>query len=270
MRFLSENFLGSYNGQDSITASSGDPYNAFSDTTKFNYQSDGQGTDGNIVSLQQDFSSAQTLDTIAVLISNFDDFKISIASGGSFTDVTSQATLTISQDGLSRIYKFASSINFTEIKFEISDTITPNQEKICGAILGFTEIGSIERFKSVKPKGQIQKKIINLESGGVAVLNKGDIHWNFTINTDLVSVQSEIDIVELIQQRNKDFWFWINDNYDGQELVKQAPYRFQDFIRCSYTGDSNPAFYKNYLNKTAMNDLKFSQTACINYFDPTA
>ena len=270
MRFLSENFLGSYNGQDSIVASSGDPYNAFSDTTKFSYQSDGQATDGNVVSLQQDFSSAQTLDTIVVLISNFDDFKISIASGASFTNVTNQAILTISQDGLSRIYKFASPINFTEIKFEISDTITPNQEKQCGAILGFTEIGSIERFKSVKPRGVIEKKVIKLESGGVAVLNKGDIHWEFTINTDLVSVQSEIDIVELIQQRNQDFWFWINDNYDGQELVKQEPYRFQDFIRCAYTGDSSPSFYKNYLNKTAMNDLKFSQTSKINYFDPTA
>lgn len=270
MRFLTENILGSYNGQDAITASSGDPYNAFSDTTKFSYQSDGQDTDGNVVELQEDYSSSQSLDTVVVLASNFDDFKISTASGGAFTDVTSQAVLQLSADGLSRLYKFASPITFTEIKFEISDTITPNQEKQCGAILGFTELGSIERFKSVKPKGTVQKKIIKLESGGVAVLNKGDIHWDFTINTDLVSVQSEIDVVEAIQSRTRDFWFWINDGYDGEELVKQEPYRFQDWIRCSYTGDSSPAFYKNYLNKTAMNDLKFAQTARINYFDPTA
>ena len=270
MRFLTGNILGTYNGQNSITASSGNPYTAFSDTTKFNYQSEGQDTDGNIVALRQDFSANQTLDTIVVLLSNFDDFKISTASGGSFTNITSQAVLKISQDGLSRIYKFGTPINFTEIKFEISDTITPNQEKQCGAILGFTEIGKIERFKSVKPKGIIQKKVIKLESGGVAVLNKGDLHWEFTINTDLVSVQSEIDVVEFIQQINQDFWFWINDGYDGKELVKQEPYRFQDFIRCAYTGDSSPSFYKNYLNKTAMNDLKFSQTSKINYFDPTA
>jgi len=270
MRFLTENILGSYNDQDSITASSGDPYNAFSDTTKFNYQSDGQDTDGDTVILQEDFSFSQSLDTIVVLACNFADFTISTASGASFTDVTSQATLTISQDGIHRLYEFASPITFTEIKFEIDDTITPNEEKQCGCILGFTEIGTIDRFKSVKPKGSIQKKVIKLESGGVAVLNKGDIHWDFTINTDLISVQAEIDTIEAIQVRTQDFWFWINDNYDGSEKVKQEPYRFQDFIRCSYTGDSSPSFYKNYLNKAAINDLKFAQTARINYFDPTA
>lgn len=270
MRFLGENILGSYNGQNSITATSGDPYNAFSDTIKFNYQSDGEGTDGNTVALQQDFSSSQTLDTIVVLACNFDDFTISTASGGVFTDVTSSATLTISQDGTHRLYKFGTPISFTEIKFEVDDTITPNEEKQCGAILGFTELGSIERFKAVKPSGKIEKKVIKLESGGVAVLNKGDQHWDFSINTDLVSSQSEIDLVELIQSRTLDFWFWINDNHDGDELVKQEPYRFQDWIRCAYTGENKPMFYKNYLNKTASNQMKFSQTARINYFDPTA
>jgi hypothetical protein len=270
MRFLGENILGSYNGQTTITASSGDPYNAFSDTIKFNYESESQATDGDTVSLQEDYPSSQSLDTLVVLACNFNDFKISTASGAAFTDVTSQATLTISQDGTHRLYKFATAITFTEIKFEIDDTIIADQEKSCGAILGFTEIGSIQRFKSVKPKGNIQKKVIKLESGGVAVLNKGDIHWDFTIGTELVSVQAEIDITESIQTRTLDFWFWINDNYDGDELVKLEPYRFQDWIRCSYTGTSDPSFYKNYLNLTASSQLKFSQTARINYFDPTA
>lgn len=270
MRFLSENFLGSYNNQDSIVASSGDPFNAFSDTPKFNYESTGQGTNGSTVSLQQDFSSEQTLDTIVILISNFNDFKISTASGAAFTNVTSQATLTISQDGFSRLYKFATPINFTEIKFEIDDTIIPDEEKMCGAILGFIEIGNIQRFSAVKPKGIIQKKVLKLESGGVAVLNKGDIHWEFAIDTKLVSVQSEIDIVEIIQTKQIDFWFWINDNHDGDEKVKQEPYRFIDFIRCAYTSNSEPSFYKNFLNLSASNKLEFKQTARINYFDPNA
>jgi len=270
MRFLSDNILGSYNGQTTFTASSGNVYNAFSDTTKFNYESESQATDGNTVSLQEDFSSTQSLDTIVVLACNFNDFTISTASGAAFTDVTNQATLTTSVDGTHRLYKFATAITFTEIKFEIDDTIVADEEKSCGAILGFTEIGSIDRFKSVKPKGTIQKKVIKLESGGVAVLNKGDVHWDFSINTDLVSVQAEIDTVETIQNRTQDFWFWINDGYDGSELVKQEPYRFQDWIRCSYTGNLAPSFYKNYLNKTAANQLKFAQTAKVNYFDPTA
>lgn len=269
MRFLSENFLGSYNNQDTITASSGDPFNAFSDTTKFSYESSGQDTDGNTVSLQEDFANIQTLDTIIVLISNFADFKILTASGAAFTDVTGNAVLTISEDGFSRLYKFATPISFTEIKFEIDNTIVANQEKMCGAILGFSEIGSIERFSSVNPRGVVQKKVLKLESGGVAVLNKGDVHWEFDINTDLVSIQSEIDIVETIQNRDIDFFFWINDNHDGDEKVKQEPYRFVDFIRCGYTGNFQPQFYKNFLNKIASNKLKFAQTARINYFDPT-
>jgi hypothetical protein len=269
MRFLSNNYLGSYNNQSSITASSGDPYNAFSDTTKYSFESEGQDTDGDTVSLQQDFSSEQTLDTIVILNCNFNDFAISIASGASFTDVTSQATLTLSQDGIHRLYKFPSAISFTEIKFEVDDTITPNQEKQVGAILAFSEIGSIERFKMVRPKGMANKKVIKLESGGVSVLYKGDIHWEFGVNTDLVSIQEEIDIVETIQNRQQDFFFWINDGYDGAEKVKQEPYRFQDFIRCAYVGDLDPMFYKNYLNKTASNKLKFKQVTKIDYFNPT-
>ena len=268
MRFLSENFLGSYNNQNAITASSGDVYNAFSDTTKFSYESEGQDTDGDTVSLQQDFNSEQSLDTIAVLNSNFDDFTISIASGASFTDVTSQATLTISQDGFSRLYKFDTAITFTEIKFEVDNTIVANEEKSCGVILGLTEIGSIERFSMIRPKGKVERKVIKLESGGVAVLNKGDPHWEFTINTDLVGVQNEIDVVEAIQNRSQDFFFWINDGYDGSEKVKQEPYRFEDFVRCAYTGNLDPMFYKNFLNFSANNKMQFKQTARIDYYDP--
>ena len=269
MRFLGENILGSYNEQTSFAASSGDVYNAFSDTIKFNYESEDQDTDGDTVSLQQDFSSEQTLDTLAVLSNNFADFTISTASGGSFTDVTGDAVLSTSEDGTHRVYKFATPITFTEIKFEIDDTIIADNEKTVGAILGFVEVGSIDRFKMVSPKGKIEKKVLKLESGGVAVLNKGDVHWEFGVNTDLVSVQDEIDIVETIQNKDTDFFFWINDDHDGEEKVKQEPYRFQDFIRCSYTGTLDPQFYKNYLNKTASNKLKFSQTAKINYFDPS-
>jgi len=269
MRFLSENKLGSYSNQDSIVASSGDPFNAFADTIKFNYESDGQATDGDTVSLQQDFTNEQTLDTIVVLANNFNDFTISIASGGSFTDVTSNATLTISQDGFSRLYKFDTPIAFTEIKFEIDDTIVADEEKRCGTILGMAEIGSIDRFTLVKPKGVIQKKILKLEAGGVAVLNKGDVHWEFSVNTDLVTDQNEIDIVETLQNIDIDFFFWLNDNHDGDEKIKQEPYRFNDFIRCAYTGDLQPMFYKNFLNLNANNKLKFAQTSRIDYFNPT-
>ena len=111
---------------------------------------------------------------------------------------------------------------------------------------------------------------MNLESGGVAVLYKGSNHWEFEINIDLLSGQTDMDLVETIQNRQIDFFFWINDNNDGQETVKQEPYRFEDFIRCAYTGDLQPNFYKNYLNKAASgNKFKFKQTGKVNFFNPT-
>lgn len=268
MRFLSGNILGSYNNQESITASSGDPLNAFSDTILYNYLSEGQNTDGDTVILQQDFTDEQSFDTLAVLDCNFDDFAILTANGGSFTDITSLATLQISSNGKHRIYKFATAQTFTEIRFEINNTIVADEEKSCGAIMAFTEIGSIKRFDAVTTTGKINKKVINLENGGVAVLYKGSTHWDFVINTDLVSVQSEIDIASEIQARTEDFFFWLNDGYEGKEKVKQEPYRFQDFIRCAYTGDNKPKFYKNYLNNYISNQIKFSQTSKIDYFDP--
>lgn len=272
MRFLTENILGSYNGQTTFSSSSGDVFNAFSDTIKIPFISSGEGTDGNTVELKQESTFEESFDTIVVLASNFDDFKISTSatSGGAFTDITSNATLTISVDGTHRLYKFPTIETYFDIKFEIDDTITPNQEKQCGAILGMTELGSLDRFKLVKPKGKIQKKVIKLESGGIAVLNKGSNHWEFAIDIDLISGQTDMDLIETVQNRQRDFWFWINDNHDGEETVKQEPYRFQDFIRCAYSGDLRPSFYKNYLNKAASgNKFKFGQTGKINKFDPT-
>ncbi|MDH3878131.1 MAG: hypothetical protein OET18_09835 [Desulfobacterales bacterium] len=272
MRFLSQNILGSYNTQSTITSSSGDPYNAFSDTTKFPFISSGQDSDGDTVEINQTNTSKQSLDTIVVLASNFNDFKISTSatSGGAFSDITGTATLVISQDGFHRLYKFPSTINFFDIKFQIDDTIIADEEKQCGAILGMTELGSIDRFKAIKPKGKDAKVVNKLEAGGVSVLYKGSIHWDFEIDIDLLSSQVDVDLIELIGSRQQDFFLWINDDHDGEETVKQAPYRFQDFIRCVYTGDSSPQFYKNYLNKSASgNKFKFAQTGKINYFNPT-
>ena len=267
MRFLEQNILGSYNQQILFSATSGDPFDAFSDTFTFNYQSSGQDSDGNIVILQQDFGSDQTIDTIVVLKHNFADFAIYISSGAGFTDVTSSAVLQNSVDGLNKIYKFTTPISFTKIKFEVSGTIPANSEKTVGAILGMLEIGVIDRFTLIKPKGNIEKKTLKLESGGMVTLYKGSNHWEFSINTDLVTVQNGIDIVEILQNKTTDFWLWINDGYDGDETVKQEPYRFEDFKRCVYTGNLQPMFYKNYLNKNANNKLKFAQTPKVDYFD---
>ncbi len=267
MRFFGSNELASYNEQ-TITASSGDPYLCFSDTTKFSYESEGQGADGDVVEFLQEFTYEVTLDTIVVLACNFADFKILTASGGSFTDITANATLLTSQSGTHRLYKFPSEISFTEIKFQVEDTITANEEKTVGNILGFTELGSILRFQSVKTTGKIKRKVNELDSGGVAVISKGQQHWDFSINSALISDQTEFDLIETLQARTSNFWFWINDGYDGNEKVLVEPYRFQDFMRCAMTGGSAPSHHKNFLNLAAKDQLKFRQTARIDYYAP--
>lgn len=259
MKFFDINQLGKY--QDGTTdQSSGDADNVFTDNIDKTYNSSGQGTDGNTVILERKREQENTIDTIMVLNCNFANFRIfkAITSGGAYTDITSSAVLTISEDGLNRFYTFATPFSFFDMKFECDNTTPANNEKSCGAILGLLELGEINRFSSIEPKKEFLRKELKLEQGGVQTILKG-AYWTYKIKTRYNTIQSEVDLINTIQNRAQEFFFWLNGNNEGNEQVKAEPYRFQDFFKAVATGSAKPRFYKNYLNKSFEDTFEFKQ-----------
>ena len=262
MKFFNENELGKYQS-GTTDESSGDADNAFSDTITIPYISSGQTASTLVLERKLEFEA--TIDSIFILDSNFADVTIyaSATSGGAYVDITSNATLLTSQDGLNRYYSFATPFSFFDMKFEVVNTSPLSQEKEVGAILGFLEIGSIERFSAIAPVKEFIRKASVLDAGGVVTMNKGS-YWTYKIKTQYVGIQSEVDVVNEVQNLSSNFFFWLNDGYDGEEKVRVEPYRFEDLIKCVVTGKSKPSFYKNLLNNIVSDDVGFKQTGAVD------
>jgi len=264
MKFFDINELGKY--QDgTVDQSSGDADNVFTDNITNSYTSSGQGTDGNTVELERKREQEITIDTVMVLNCNFANFRIfkAITSGGAYTDITSSATLTISEDGLNRYYNFATSFSCFDMKFECDNTTPASNEKSCGAILGLLELGEIDRFSAIGPKKEFLRKELKLEQGGIQTMIKGS-YWTYKPKTKFNTVQSEMDLINTIQNRGQEFFFWLNGNHEGDEQVKVEPYRFQDFFKVVSTSKPKPEPYKNYLNKSFSDTFEFKQNLGID------
>lgn len=263
MRFFDSNVLARYRG-GTIDGTSGNASSAFSETTDYSYSSSGQATDGDEVILNRTFETEQTLDALVILKHDFADLSIwtKETAVSSFVDVTPTGdNVVVSKDGLSTFYKWLSTQNFFEIEFRVSNTTPANEEKICAAIMGFDEIGELEIFSKIDTKQTPKQKILKLDTGGIVNVVKGK-HWKFNIQSKYIGVQEQYDIIQTIQNMGRDFFIWINAGYETQK-VDVAPYRFEDFIKCTHTGTPSPSAHKNYLNSVFNDSLRFEQTGMI-------
>lgn len=262
MRFFDINVLGRYQG-GTISATSGNGNTAFSETVDFSYQSSGQDTDGDVVILNRTFDTEQEFDSLVILANNFKNLSIwrKETELSSFEDITSLASVTESKDEASHFYKFPSIVKFFELEIRVPDTVVSDEEKQCGCIMAFTEIGNLLKFTDIDTQKKFKQKKMELDAGGVVVVNKGS-WWTFKVKSKYISDQASVDIINAIQNLGREFFIWINSGYEVAK-VEVEPYRFNDFIKCVYTGTPNPGFYKNYLNSVYEDGLNFEQTGQI-------
>jgi len=262
MRFFDVNVLGRYQG-GAITATSGNGNTAFSETVDFSYQSSGQDLDGDTVILGREFDSEQEFDSLVILQNNFKNVSIwrKETEVSSWENITSSFVITESADHQSHFYKSASIIKFYSLEIRIPDTVVADQEKECGCIMAFTELGNLIKFTDIDTQKKFKQKKMELDAGGIVVVNKGS-WWTFKIKSKYISDQATVDLITTIQNLGREFFIWINSGYESA-MVEVEPYRFNDFIKCVHTGTPNPGFYKNYLNSVFEDGLQFEQTGQI-------
>jgi hypothetical protein len=260
MRFFDTNVLARTQG-GTYTATTGNASVVFSETIESTYQSIGQGTNGDEVIINRAYTSPKKFDSLVILDTNFANQSIwtKETDVSSFVDITPTGdNVVISNDLKSVYYTFDTIQTFVEMEIRVSNTLPINEEKYCGCIMAFEEIGNLIIFNDINTVRKPTQKKLSLDSGGVVTVNKG-FHWQFKISSKYIGVQEQYDIIQFIQNMGRDFFIWINAGYDSAK-VEVAPYRFTDFIKCTHTGSPSPSAHKNYLNGVFDDGITFEQT----------
>jgi hypothetical protein len=248
--WLFENFGGV------ITASSGTPRFVFDEDSQFNWSSNGEGTDGDAIYINQVLSATSSIDTIFIKETNISNITIQVDTGGGLTALTN-FTLIKSADGSTYYYKLDSAISILEIQVDGSNTIVANEEKTINQILAFEELGQIKNIDSIKPKIKRVQKVSKLNSGKKDVIDKGR-YFEFGLGFKTHYRSDDNAIIETLLEREEAMWLWINDNSENVQVMSQQPYRFGDIYKIGIEKDNNVEYDQN-LFFSGMN-IKFKLT----------
>jgi hypothetical protein len=243
MRFFDTNWL--FNRLDgTITASSGSPEFAFDEDNQFAWNSAGQGTDGDVITITRTLTQLQPIDAIFIKNTNINNITIEVDVGAGLVPL-SNFTLIKSLDGINYYYSLDSQITIQEIKITGSNTITPNQQKTIGQILSFRELGQIKNINSIDPKLKKIQKVNKLISGKKDIINKGREFDSISLGFKTHYRADDNAIIQTILDRDDSFWLWINDNSEDVQVMALDPFRFGDIQKVAVMRDYKVKYTKN-------------------------
>lgn len=248
LRFFGTNFADLVFG-GTITASSADNTKefAFDGLSGTRWISDGEGTDGNAVSLEMDFGFNRTIDCLYVSNTNIEDIVLAYWNGASYTNITvSNATIITDASGQYVFVKLNASVDTQKIKLTGSNTITANQEKYVTQFMAFAEIGQFEYFPDFEPEIEPKQNVFETTDGRAVVIERGEafaarITFRSHVN------QNDIDLAEELYARKEPFFIWPHGGDEsGIFRFSFRPFRFQDIIKVTIVGKRSPKFSKGY------------------------
>lgn len=265
MKFFDFNYLAKQNG-GTISQTSGVGSNAFNESSRVSWTSEGQNTDGTTANVSQTLDEASKFTHIMVLDTNISDLKIEYKS----TTVTTWTELTssdydkiLSKDGKSHYFALKGAVLnniFTDIRVGGDNTSPANNEKTISNIFGFSYIGDLLGFSNVRASKQRRQSVLKLMSGGVMTINKS-FYYEFNIDIEVNSRQSDVDTLNLLRNNFNSFYVWINGGYDNVFKVNQEPFNFNNVFKVSIKGNNTPNYYKNYFSLGITDKLKLVEQA---------
>ncbi len=230
MRFYDRNILfSSYGGTISGSSNASLTVSAFDENKRTQWFSSGENTDGNSVFLENILVNQSNIDTIFILNTNINNITIEVDIGAGYVSL-SNFTLTKSNDGRNYYYKLNSTISILKIKISGSNTITANQEKEIGEIMAFEELGRIAYYDDIKGDKIKLQTISKLRFGKVDIITHGQ-YYTFKLKLKNHYVSNDNAIIELLMNRDYEFFIWINDNDEDNIVMYQEPYRFEDVYK---------------------------------------
>lgn len=248
LRFFGTNYAELKFG-GTITASSADTTKtfAFDGLPGTRWITNGEGTDGNAISLEMDFGFNRTIDCLYVYNTNISDIVLSYWNGSSYTAINS-GNATIIKDSTHQ-YIFAKlnvSVDTQKIKITGSNTITANQEKYVTQFMAFSELGQFQYFPEFEPQIEHKQNVFETTDGRAVVIERGE-SFSAKISFKSHVNQDDITLVEALIVRREPFFIWPHGgDQDGIFRFSFRPFRFQDIIKVTIVGPSKPSFTKNY------------------------
>lgn len=256
LRFFSTNYAEIQFG-GTITVSSGDTTKefAFDGLPGTRWITNGEGTDGNAVSLEMDFGFNRTIDSLYVYHTNISDIVLSYWNGASYTTINS-GNATIIKDTTNQFVfvKLNAPVDTQKVKVTGSNTITTNQEKFVTQLMAFSEIGQFEYFPDFDPEIEPEQNVFKTTDGRGFVIERGEA-FSAKVTFKSHVNQNDIDLAEELYARKEPFFIWPHGgDEDGIFRFSFRPYRFQDIIKVTVIGKRSPQFSKNYY-KSGFNDV---------------
>jgi len=246
-----QEFLGS------VTVSSNDDkkWLAFDDKKDTRWNSSGEDTDGDAISVERDFEVNRNI--IAIFIYNTNISNISFEYyDGSWHNITTggggNATITKSADNKYIYVLLNTKTSMSRIRITGSNTITANEEKSIYGIYAFDLIGTFTYPVAPNPSRRPNQIIQQREDSKNQVISKG-FDWRFNLRFRSHTQQNDIDLYNTLANREKEFYIWINGGSEAQFTYKFEPYRFGDIYKVSNVDAINPSLTNN-LYWTGLND----------------
>jgi len=210
------------------------------------WTSSGEGTDGDSVSLEQNFGINRTIDSFYLYNTNIDNVVIATWNGSSWDDVTtSNATITKSSDSLFVHAKLTAAVTTTSIRITGSNTVVANEEKNISMFLAFQEIGQFEYFPIFKPKVEPLQNVFKTTDGRGFVIERGEV-FKADLNFESHVNANDIALITTLLERKEPFYIWPNAGDESIFSFVFKPFRFEDIFKVTIVGASNPEFTKNY------------------------
>lgn len=242
MRFFDTNALYTAFG-NTVNESSGTGSLAFDEATKYGWTSNGEGTDGTTVYIENILTTATSIDRIFVKESNIEDLTIEVDVGAGYVALTYDE-LQSSSDGMSHLFILNTPISLEKIKISGDDTITPDEEKTIKQVYAFTELGRIENYDDITPSRERVQITNKLQAGKVDIIDFGR-YFTFKLKLKAHYVVGDNTAINVLLQRDVPMFIWLNDNTESIMKMYQEPYRFQDIFKVSIQKKDSPKFAKN-------------------------
>lgn len=259
MRFFDINYgLKTFPGTSSASSQSGNAIACFDGLEYTRWISNEENTDGDATYVERDFINAKTLDRIFVIGTNILDISVEYWTGSAWAALSTSETK--SQNNQHVLFEFTKQ-SLEKIRIVGSNTIIADQEKEINEIYCFTEIGRMvippAKIKAIRGKKQ---DLHQLENSKYFIFNRGR-NKGIEINLKSHIGQDDIDLLNLLFERDIHFYVWINDK--EEEYMEQAisPYRFQDVIKVGIVKGDSPNYYKNLFYSGVDNKIKMIEVS---------
>jgi len=233
-------------GTAAASSSNANAIFAFDGLATTKWLSTGEGTDGNQVTLEMDYSANKQIEAFYIYNTNISDVEAQYWNGSAWVTADSSiATITKSTDLRYIFIKLTSGVTTTKVRLAGTNTISANSEKSVSQFLTFTELGQFEYFPKLKTKIEPSQNTFKTDSGKYFVIERGEAFTAELIFKSHVN-QNDITLLTTLLERKDTFYIWPCGGDTTIFTYSFKPYRFKDIFKVAIVGVNTPELTKNY------------------------